>query len=179
MNRGLNMLKPLLLSAIALLAACAGRAPPAPAPESPPVVISETAPPAPVAEPPAPPPDAPRPPDDGKPLQTDGGRFRISVASTESAEGAAAWTKKAEAAGYRTEILAVTIDGKTWQRVLLPGYESLDAARAALPFVQQELGAPGAWVTSRRRAPVPADAAAEAAAPPPPPPAPEAPANQP
>jgi hypothetical protein len=63
--------------------------------------------------------------------------------------------KKAEAAGYRTEILAVEIDGKTWQRVLLPGYASLAEAQAALPSVQQDLGVPGAWVTSRRRAPVP------------------------
>lgn len=169
------MLKPTLLCAIVMLAACAGRAPPAPAPESAPVIISEAAPPAPVAEPPAPPPDAPPPQDAGKPAQTDTGRFRISIASTETADRAAAWAQKAEAAGYRTELLAVEIDGKTWQRVLLPGYASLAEAQAALPFVQQDLGAPDAWVTSRRRAPVPADAAAEAA--PPPPPAPEAPAN--
>lgn len=169
------MLKLLLLSTIVLLAACAGRAPPAPAPESAPVFISETAPPVLAMEPPAPPPDAPPPPDAGKPAQTDGGRFRISIASTETAESAAAWARKAEDAGYRTEILTVTIDGKAWQRVLLPGYASLAEAQAALPFVQQDLGAPDAWVTSRRRAPVPADAAAEAA--PPPPPAPEAPAN--
>jgi cell division septation protein DedD len=166
------MIKRLLPFAIVLLAACAGRAPPAPAPESAPVVISES-PPAPVAAPaePAPPPDQPPPPLEGKPAQTDSGRFRISIASTETAERAAAWARKAEAAGYRTEILAVEIDGKTWQRVLLPGYASLAEAQAALPFVQQDLGAPGAWVTSRRRAPAPSDAPAEAAPPPPPPPA--------
>jgi cell division septation protein DedD len=149
------MLKPLLLSTIVLLAACAGRAPPAPAPESAPVIISETAPPALAMEPPAPPPDAPPPADAGKPTQTDTGRFRISIASVETAEAAAAWVRKAEAAGYRTELLTVEIDGRAWNRVLLPGYASLAEAQAALPFVQQELGAPDAWVTSRRRAPAP------------------------
>jgi hypothetical protein len=60
--------------------------------------------------------------------------------------------------------------------VLLPGYESLADAQAALPFIQQELS-PGAWVTSRRRAPTP-DGAGDA--PPPPaeaPPPPEQPAS--
>lgn len=163
------MLKPSLLPAIALLTACAGRAPPAPAPESAPVVISESEPPAPATAPPEPPP----PPAASRPEQTDTGRFRISIASVESEAAAARWISKAEAAGYRVGLLAVEIDGKTWQRVLLPGYASLADAQAALPFVQQDLGAPDAWVTSRRRAPVPADAPAEAAPPP------EQPANQP
>ena len=157
------MLKKLLLTnAMVLLAACASTPPPEPEPEPapPPVEISE-APEAPPAEP-APPPDMPQ-----KPAQTDSGRFRISIASLDRAELAPPWVAKAEGAGYRTEVLAVDIDGKTWHRVLLPGYESLDDAKAALPFIQQEL-APDAWVTSRRRAPGPADApAAPADAPPP------------
>lgn len=158
---------PFLLITLILFAGCAS-APEAPPPdESPaPLVISEAQP----APEPPPPPDTPPPPDAGKPQQTDTGRFRISVASLDSGEGAAPWVSKAEAAGYRTEVLAVEIDGKTWHRVLLPGYASLADAQAALPYVQQDLGASGAWVTSRRRAPVPADAPAEA----PPPPAPEA-----
>lgn len=159
------MLKRLVVSMVlALLAACVSRAPepePAPAAAPPPVEISEAPEPAP---PPAePPPDVPQ-----KPAQTDSGRFRISIAALDRAELAPAWIAKAEAAGYRTEVLAVDIDGKTWHRVLLPGYASLDEARAALPFVQQEL-APDAWITSRRRAPTPPDAAADAPPPPPPP----------
>jgi cell division septation protein DedD len=157
----------LLLTAFALLAGCAS-APPPPPDESPaPVVISEAQP----APEPPPPAETP-PPDPGKPQQTESGRFRIAVASLDSAELTAKWVSKAEAAGYRTEVLAVEIDGKTWHRVLLPGYATLDEAKAALPYVQQDLDAPGAWVTSRRRAPVPAG---EAEAPPPPPP--EQPAN--
>jgi cell division septation protein DedD len=165
------MLKKLLvLGLMVSIAACARRQPPPePEPEpAPPVEISEEPEPAPTPPPPVeepPPPDTP-----AKPLQTDTGRFRIAIASLDSAELTAKWVSKAEAAGYRTEVLAVEIDGKTWHRVLLPGYESLAEAQAALPFVQQELGAQGAWVTSRRRAPGPADAPAEA----PPPPAPEA-----
>jgi cell division septation protein DedD len=163
----------LLLTAFALLAGCAS-APPPPPDESPaPVVISEAQP---APEPPPPPAETP-PPDPGKPQQTESGRFRIAVASLDSAELTTQWVSKAEAAGYRTEVLAVEIDGKTWHRVLLPGYATLDEAKAALPYVQQDLGAPGAWVTSRRRAPVPAG---EAGAPPPaeaPPPPPEQPAN--
>ncbi len=172
------MLKKTLLLILTAFGGCASTPPPAPPQETPaPVEISE----APPAEEAPPPPEAPP-----KPQQTDSGRFRISIASLDMVEATAPWVRKAEAAGYRTEILAVEIDGKTWQRVLLPGYETLDEARAALPFVQQELGAPGAWVTSRRRAPGPTDA--PAAAPPPPapdmpvppaPPAPEAPAPEP
>jgi cell division septation protein DedD len=179
------MLKTLVsLTAALLLAGCATRQPAQPAAEeSAPVEITESAP------PPPPPaatdtvadssanadaPDAPQ-----KPAQTDTGRFRISVASLDSAAAAAPWVKKAEAAGYRTELWEVTIDGKTYQRVLLPGYASLADAQAALPFVQQDLGAPGAWVTSRRRAPTPdGSPAAETPAPPAPEmPAPEQPAN--
>jgi hypothetical protein len=177
--------KTMLLTGATLLAGCASQpAAPPPPPSPPPVEIAESAP----AEsphavpdiPPAPesPPDTPQ-----KPAQTDTGRFRISVASLDTVEAAQPWVRKAEAAGYRTEILAVDIDGTTWQRVLLPGYASLADAQAALPFVQQELGAPTAWVTSRRRAPVPADAAAPPPPPAPadmptPPPAPEAPAPE-
>jgi len=162
--------KTMLLTGLTVLAGCASRPAPAPADESPaPVEISEAAP----AEAPPPPPDAPPPADTPqKPQQTDSGRFRISIASLDTVEATAPWVSKAEAAGYRTEVLAVEIDGKTWQRVLLPGYASLADAQAALPFVQQELGAPGAWVTSRRRAPAPDGAPAEA----PPPPAPDMPA---
>jgi len=168
-----------------LLAGCATRgAPPPVAEESAPVEITESAPTLDATAPAtdteasasADAPDAPQ-----KPAQTDSGRFRISVASLDNAESTAAWVKKAEAAGYRTEILEVVIDGKSWHRVLLPGYASLADAQAALPFAQQDLGAPGAWVTSRRRAPAPDGAAAAAPAPdaPPPPemPAPEQPAN--
>ena len=81
------------------------------------------------------------------------------MASVDSAELAARWIGKVEAAGYRGEVLPVQIEGKTWQRVLLPGYASLEEARAALPFIEQDLGVQGAWVTSRRRAPTPAQAA--------------------
>ncbi len=168
----------LLLIALALLGACASAPPPEPDESPAPVVISEGQPaqePAPYTPPPpdAPPPDAPK--DPGKPQQTDSGRFRIAIASLDSAERTAKLVGKAEAAGYRTEVLAVQIDGKTWHRVLLPGYATLDEATAALPFIQQELDTPGAWVTSRRRAPAPADAAPPPDAPPPPPP--EQPAN--
>jgi cell division septation protein DedD len=167
----------LLPIALLLLAACAGTPPPAPDETPPPVVISEgqpaPEPPPPLAQPDAPPPDRPR--DSGKPQQTDTGTFRIAVAALDRAELTAAWVGKAEAAGYRTEVLAVEIDGKTWHRVLLPGYATLDEAKAALPYVQQDLGAPNAWVTSRRRAPSPDGAAPAPDAPPPPPP--EQPAN--
>jgi cell division septation protein DedD len=168
--------KLLVLGLMVSIAACARRQPP-PEPEfapAPPVEISEEPEPAPTPPPPVeepPPPDTP-----AKPLQTDTGRFRIAIASLDSAELTAKWVSKAEAAGYRTEVLAVAIDGKTWHRVLLPGYESLADAQAALPFIQQELS-PSAWVTSRRRAPTP-DGAGDA--PPPPaeaPPPPEQPAS--
>ena len=166
------MLKRLtVLTAFVLLAACASRAPDEPAPDTvpPPVEISESPEPAPA---PTPPPDQPppAPPADTpqRPAQTDTGTFRIAIASLDSAEATAGWVKKAEDAGYRTEVLAVDIDGKTFHRVLLPGYASLAEAQAALPFIQQDLGAPGAWVTSRRRAPVPPGTGE---APPPPPPA--------
>lgn len=139
----------MLLMGLAL-AACATEPTAPPQVEAPP---AEVAAPAPVA------PEAPQ-----KPQQTDAGRFRIAVASLAAPEIAAPWVGKAEAAGYRTELLAVEIEGKTWHRVLLPGYESLDAARAALPFIAQDLGVSDAWVTSRRRAPAPAAAAVEQAA---------------
>ncbi len=158
---------------MALLAACASTPEPQPEPAPPPVEISET--PAPPAAPPEPPPpDKPPRPEQGN------GIFRISIASLDRAELAPKWVEKAEAAGYRTELLAVDIGGKTYHRVLLPGYASLAEAQAALPFVQQEL-APDAWVTSRRRAPGPSDAPSETGAPPPdappPPPPEESPAN--
>ncbi len=165
----------LLPIALALLAGCASAPPPEPEEAPAPVVISEWQP-APEAPPPeAPPPD--RPQDSGKPQQSDSGTFRIAVASLDRAELTAAWVGKAEAAGYRTEVLAVEIDGKTWHRVLLPGYATLDEAKAALHYVQQDLGVPGAWVTSRRRAPAPDGAAPAPDAPPPPPP--DAPGEQP
>jgi len=147
---------------LALLAACASTPPPEPEPPPPPPVeISE-------APEPGPPPDQPPPPaEPQKPMQTDSGLFRISIAALDRAELAPPWIARAEAAGYRTELLAVEIDGKTWHRVLLPGYASLDEAKAVLPFIQQEL-APDAWITSRRRAPGPADAPADAPPPPPP-----------
>ena len=160
------MLKKLDMTLIlALLAGCASTPPPEPEPPPPPPVeISE-------APEPAPPPDEPPPPQ--KPPQTDTGLFRISIAALDRAELAPPWVAKAEAAGYRTELLAVEIDGKTWHRVLLPGYASLDDAKTVLPFIQQEL-APDAWITSRRRAPGPADAPPDA----PPPPPQEEPAEQ-
>ena len=173
----------LLLSLMVSIAACARRQAPEPEPEPapPPVEISEAPEPA-----PTPPPVEEPPPTEVpmKPPQTDTGRFRVSIASLDSAELTAKWVSKAEAAGYRTEVLAVEIDGRTWHRVLLPGYESLADAQAALPFIQQELS-PSAWVTSRLRAPTPGGAAeapapepAPADAPPPPPAeAPPTPAN--
>jgi hypothetical protein len=152
---------------LALLAACASAPPePEPEPAPPPVEISETSEPA----PPPPPVEAPPPDRPARPAQTDTGMFRISIASQETAEGTARWVRRAEDAGYRTEVLAVDIDGKTWHRVLLPGYASLDEAKAALAIVQEELGVPNAWVTSRRRAPTPAGSEA--------PPPPDAPAEQ-
>lgn len=150
------------LTAAALLAACASTPPPPPpAPEPPPpVIIGEQAQPetaaAPVVE------EALAAPQ--KPQQTDAGRFRVGVASLESAEATAPWVGKLQAAGYRTEVLPVVIDGKTWHRVLLPGYASLEEARAVIPFVEQEFGVTGVWVTSRRRAPTPAGAQAPAPA---------------
>ena len=179
--------KVLVLGLMVSLAACARRQPPPdPEPEQspPPLEIREAPEPGsmPEATPP-PPPDQPPPPDTpAKPAQTDTGRFRIAIASLDSVEGTAKWVSRAEAAGYRTEILAVEIDGKTWHRVLLPGYESLADAQAALPFIQQDLNAPGAWVTSRRRAPTPSGAADAPPPPadspaPPPPEAPPTPAN--
>jgi len=154
------------LMTVALLAACASTPEPQPEPAPPPVEISEA------PAPPAAPPDQPPPPEKPARPEQGSGIFRISIASLDRAELAPKWVKKAEDAGYRTEVLAVEIGGKTVHRVLLPGYASLADAQAALPFVQQEL-APDAWVTSRRRAPGPADAAAGAPppdAPPPPPP---------
>ena len=133
---------------LTLLAACAGAPPqPEPEPAPPPVEITE----APAPEPPPPPVEAPPP----RPAQTDTGLFRISITSQDTAGGAARWVRRAEDAGYRTEVLAVDIDGRTYHRVLLPGYASLDDAKAALAIIQEELGVPSAWVTSRRRAPAP------------------------
>jgi cell division septation protein DedD len=140
-----------------LLGACATQPPPPPpAPEPPPVIISDQAQTETAAEPIVA--EAPAAPQ--KPQQTDAGRFRVGVASLETAEAAAPWVSKLQAAGYRTEVLPVTIDGKTWHRVLLPGYANLEEARAAIPFVELEFGVQGVWVTSRRRAPTPAGAAA-------------------
>lgn len=161
---------PRILPALAAAAvtACATPPPPAAAPEAPPpVIISEPGdsiteaapePPAAVAE------AAPAP---QKPPQTDAGRFRIGVASLDSAEAAAPWVSRLQAAGYRTEVLPVVIEGRTWHRVLLPGYADLEQARAAIPFVEQEFGLAGVWVTSRRRAPAPDAAPAMAASEPP------------
>ncbi|HUR40958.1 MAG TPA: SPOR domain-containing protein [Verrucomicrobiae bacterium] len=148
------MLKRLFPLATVLLAACAGNPPPPPLaePAPPPAIITDEGTSTSDADSvEAPPPDAP-----AKPQQTDAGRFRIGVASMDSAEATRAWVTKLEAAGYRTEILPVEIDGKTWHRVLLPGYASLEEARAAVPFIEKEFGATGVWVTSRRRAPLPA-----------------------
>jgi cell division septation protein DedD len=147
--------KTLVVLTAAALAACASRPPPPPPAAPPPVLISEQAESDSAAEAI---PDAP-----AKPRQTDHGRFRVSVASLDTVAATVPWVSKLEAAGYRTEILEVVIDGRTWQRVLLPGYASLEEARAVIPFVEQELGLSGVWVTSRRRAPVPPHLAAPAA----------------
>jgi len=151
------------LTGVTFMAACATQAPPPPPPAEtpPPVVITDSSDSvaAPVAEPPPPPPEAP-----AKPQQSDTGRFRVGVASLDSAEAAAPWVSKLQAAGYRTEVLPVEIEGKTWHRVLLPGYANLEEARAVIPFVEQEFGVQGVWVTSRRRAPMPGDASAPAPA---------------
>lgn len=150
----------LLLTGLALLGACATQPPPPPPaePAPPPVVISDQ--PESVGEAVPEPPQGPQ-----KPQQTDSGRFRVGVASLESAEATAPWVSKLQAAGYRTEVLPVDIEGKTWHRVLLPGYANLEEARAAIPFVEQELGVQGVWVTSRRRAPTPSGSAEPAPAP--------------
>lgn len=151
-----------LLSTSLLLAACAND-PPAPAaqPEAPPpAVITEGASPAPSEPAPA---VAAEPA--SAPQQTDTGRFRIAIASVSTPDAATPWVAKAQSAGYRTEILAVEIDGKTWHRVLLPGYASLDDARAAVPLIESGLGIQGAWVTSRRRAPGPVSPPAPVPAP--------------
>ena len=176
----------LSLTAVLLFAGCATQQPSQPLEESAPVEITESAPPVTTAAPNPTEADAPASPDaaaSSKPAQTDTGRFRISIASLDNVDATKPWVQKAEAAGYRTEILEVVIDGKSYQRVLLPGYASLADAQAALPFVQQDLGAPGAWVTSRRRAPAPDGATAPAAEAPAPPapdvPAPPAPEEQP
>lgn len=143
--------KAIVLMGVWLVAGCASEPtpPPEPPPAPAPVIVEAEPPPAPEPEPP-PEPEAPP-----RPQQTDTGRFRISIASLDSAALAGPWVQKAEAAGYRTELLAVELDGKTWHRVLLPGYASLDEARAAIPFVEQDLGVQDAWVTSRLRAPSP------------------------
>jgi cell division septation protein DedD len=157
--------KAIALTGAALLAACASQPPPpppvaAPEPPPPPVVITEPMVAEPIVEAIPPVPEAPP-----RPQQTDAGRFRIGVASLESAELAARWVGKVEAAGYRSEVLPVQIEGKTWHRVLAPGYANLVEAQAAIPFIEQDLGIQGAWVTSRRRAPTPDAAAGAATAP--------------
>jgi len=156
------------LTGAALLAACASQPPPpppvaAPEPPPPPVVFAEPVVTEPVFEAIPPVPEAPEAPP--RPQQTDAGRFRVGVASVETAELAARWAGKVEAAGYRSEVLPVQIEGKTWHRVLLPGYPNLAEAQAALPFIEQDLGVQGAWVTSRRRAPAPDAVSGAATAP--------------
>ena len=172
---------------LVVLAACAARRENPPASEAEPAIITEQAPaaepapatPTPPPDQPAPPPDQPPPAAATKPEQTDTGRFRISIASVDSAAVAEKWMKKAQDAGYRAEVVAFEVDGKTVQRVLLPGYDSLEAARAALPAVQQDLGAPQAWVISRLRAGTEVGAAPAATAAEPPMPAPPPPEGQP
>lgn len=155
--------KTTVLAGLMFVAGCATAPPPPPPVEAPPpVVISDQS--ESVAEPV--PEATPEPQGPQKPRQSDTGRFRVGVVSAESPGAAEPWVSKLQAAGYRTEVLPVEIEGKTWHRVLLPGYANLEDARAAIPFVEQEFGVQGVWVTSRRRAPAPgAPAEAPAAAP--------------
>ncbi|MGQ0586104.1 MAG: SPOR domain-containing protein [Gammaproteobacteria bacterium] len=92
-------------------------------------------------------PDAPPPPQKRAPASP--GNFQIVVTSAENAQIAAQWLRKSEAAGYRAEVQAVDVKGKTWHRVLLTGYATLTEATAALPAVKEKLGASGAWVKRR------------------------------
>lgn len=51
--------------------------------------------------------------------------------------------------GIRTEVSRSLVDGKPWYRLRVPGYASQEAAKAAIPSLENKSGIKGVWVAHR------------------------------
>lgn len=150
-----SLLLLLLLTLSLVVVGCAATKAP---PERPIVVETEQQPIA--AEPYSAPPDQPAA---AKPVQTDNGKYRLSVASMNTSEAASAWVKRAESLGYRAEVEAATLEGTDWYRVVLPGFRSRSEVLAAIDYVNSDFGIADAWRLPNEGLEVPAPVAPAAA----------------
>lgn len=119
------------------VAGCASEppAPPPPAPEPAPVAQPEPAP-APTPEPPPPPPAEPAPPP---------GEWATSAVSVRTDAKANRLAEALRGQGYTVEVRQVDLQDGTWFRVVIPGQNSRDDAKA-LATQLESIGYKGAWV---------------------------------
>ena len=92
----------------------------------------------PVAKPPAKPPE--------KPVVPEGGPWALSVASFQDVGAAESQAQRLNGAGFGAQVVPVTVKGKPWYRVMIPGFSSAGAARQQAARIESELGMKGAWV---------------------------------
>ena len=72
--------------------------------------------------------------------------WALNVASHADAASAEQQAARLRSAGYLVAVQPATVNGKSWYRVQVPGYESQQAAKAAAQELQAKLGLKGVWV---------------------------------
>ena len=75
-----------------------------------------------------------------------GGPWAVAIASFRSVRPATDLAAKLQAAGFPARVVPVTVKGNPWSRVILAGFDSAGAAKAAGGEVEAEMGLKGAWV---------------------------------
>jgi cell division septation protein DedD len=79
----------------------------------------------------------------------DSGTWAINLASSQQKVYAELFVAKVNSKGVAAEINKVTVRGKTYWRVQVPGFSSPDEARTKVSEVQNKLGIKDVWIVQR------------------------------
>jgi hypothetical protein len=74
------------------------------------------------------------------------GAWTVALSSFRTAKAADRDLKLAHAAGIPARVIPVTVDGETWRRLVVSGFESRTEATAFVARAQALMGVVGAWV---------------------------------
>lgn len=80
------------------------------------------------------------------PVAPEGGPWALSVASFQDSNAAESQSRRLRDGGFAAQVVPVTVKGKPWYRVMIPGFGSAGAARQQAARIESELGMKGAWV---------------------------------
>ena len=79
----------------------------------------------------------------------DSGPWVINLASLSGKHDAERFMAKAKSRGIAADLNQVTVKGKEFWRVQVPGYPTADEAKAAAKLIKEKLGLVGIWVVKQ------------------------------